>query len=285
MRVCQSGEQQGIEMTQQVLGLQKSQRSLLMSAAMRIFCTLASKPYCNEPRRYCDWRNNNKTISNLCNFLWCFYLQLDQLKQRLSHVRECIGDANMHLLPMEDGINIDKLGQLGTITTNTCNNAQKQSQLLSLHIQGKVIKQDCHHHLWNVWAKAVKIALSKYLTVMLRDSLNTIDSSLWVSTVFTPFARVYDKEFSLAANYPKGHGELFTEWMKENYPGELLFHVESTHGSRQDSMFKAALAIAMYRLYNIEFVDYCLWMSDKKDHVLQRSLFVVLSSIEMAAQA
>ena len=89
------------------------------------------------------------------------------------------------------------------------------------------IEQDCHHHLRNVWAKAVEIELSKYLTVMLRDSLGKIDSSLRVSTMFTPFARAYDKEFSLAVNYPKGHGELFAEWMKENYPGELLFHVES----------------------------------------------------------
>ncbi len=95
----------------------KGQSSLLMPAAICIFCTLALKPYCNEPRRYCNWRNNNKTISNLCYFLWCFYLQLDQLKHRLSHVRECIGDANLYLLSMEDGINIDKLGQLGTITT------------------------------------------------------------------------------------------------------------------------------------------------------------------------
>jgi hypothetical protein len=138
-----------------------------------------------------------------------------------------------------------------------------------------------------VWAKAVEIELSKYLRVMLRDSLDRIDSSLRVSTMFTPFARAYDKEFSLAANYPKGHGELFAEWMKENYPGELLFHVESTHGSRQDIMFTAALAIAMNRSFNIDFLDYCLRMSDKtkKDHVLQRSLFVVLSSVEMAAQA
>ncbi len=136
-----------------------------------------------------------------------------------------------------------------------------------------------------MWAKAVEIELSKYLTVMLRDSLNTIDSCLRVSTMFTPFAQAYDKEFSLSVNYPKGHGELFAEWMKENYPGELLFHVESTHGSRQDIMFTAALAIAMNRLFNIEFLDYCLQMSDKKNHVLQRSLFIVLSSIEMVAQA
>jgi hypothetical protein len=190
------------------------------------------------------------------------------------------------LLPTEDGISIDKLGQLGTITTDTCNNAQKQRQLLSQKIQGKVIELDCHHHLQNVWAKAAEIKLSKYLTVILRDSLGKIkiDSSLRVSTMFTPFARACNKEFSLAVNYPKGHGELFAEWMKENYPGELLFHVESTHGSRQDIIFTAALAIAMNRACNVEFL-----MSDtdktKKDHVLQRNLFVVLSSLEMAAQA
>jgi hypothetical protein len=103
---------------------------------------------------------------------------------------------------------------------------------LSLEIQGNVIEQDCHHHLPNVWAKAVKIELSKYLTVMLRDSLDRIDSSLRVSAMFTPLARAYDKEFSLAANYPKGHGELFAKWMKENYPSELLFYVKSTHVHR-----------------------------------------------------
>jgi hypothetical protein len=135
--------------------------------------------------------------------------------------------------------------QLGTITTDTCNNSQKQRQLLSQRIQGEVIEQDCRHHLRNVWAKEVEIELSKYRTVMLRDSLGKIDSSLRISTMFTPFARAYDKEVSLAANYPKGHGELFAAWMKENYPGELIFHVESTHGSRQDNMFTAALVIAM----------------------------------------
>jgi len=45
--------------------------------------------------------------------------------------------------------------------------------------------------------------------------------------------------------------------------------------------------IAMNRAFNVDFLDYCLQMSDKtkKDHVLQRNLFVVLSSLEMAAQA
>ena len=114
---------------------------------------------------------------------------------------------------------------------------------------------------------------------MLRDSLGKIVGSLRVSTMFMTIARAYDKEFNLAMNYPKGHGDFFAEWMKENYPGELLFHVESTHGSCQDIMFTTALAIAMNRSFNIEFLDYCLRMSDKtnKEHVLQRNLFVVLS--------
>ncbi len=74
---------------------------------------------------------------------------------------------------------------------------------MSLHIQGEVIKQNYHYHLRNVWAKAVKIEHSKYLTEMLRDSLDMIDSSLWVLTMFAPFARAYNKEFSLAVNYPR----------------------------------------------------------------------------------
>jgi len=199
-----------------------------------------------------------------------FHLQHKHLKQRLPRVQECVGYANLHLLPTESGININELGQLGTLTTNTCNNAQKQRHLLSLKIEGEVIEQDCHHLLRNNLAKAVEIALSGFLTVILRDSLNKIDSNLAVSTMFTPFARAYDKEFSLAANYPKGHGELFAEWwMKDNYPGALLFHVESTHGSCQDIIFTAALAISMNLCYNIEFLDYYLCMSDKNDSVLQ----------------
>ncbi len=97
--------------------------------------------------------------------------------------------------------------------------------------------------------------------------------------MFTLFARAYEKEFSLAANYPRGHGESFAKWMKENYPGELLFHVESTHGSHQDIMITAALAIAMNQSFNIEFLDYCLRMSDKNDHVLQQSTKSLCCSI------
>jgi hypothetical protein len=67
--------------------------------------------------------------------------------------------------------------------------------------------------------------------------------------------RAINKEFSLSANYPKGHGELFLEWIRENHPGVLLFHVEWASGSRQDLCTEGSMAIFMnYPLY-VEFLD------------------------------
>ena len=63
--------------------------------------------------------------------------------------------------------------------------------------------------------------------------------------------RAFDKEFSLCANYPKGHGELFCA----THSGELLLHVERSSGSRQDIFVEGAPAIYWNREYCIEFLD------------------------------
>ena len=42
------------------------------------------------------------------------------------------------MIPQPDSINIDKLGEGGTITTDTCNAAQKVRRLLVEHINGHV---------------------------------------------------------------------------------------------------------------------------------------------------
>jgi len=49
-------------------------------------------------------------------FLFILSFAAEHLKQRLTRVQDCVGYANLHLLPTEDGININKLGQLGTLT-------------------------------------------------------------------------------------------------------------------------------------------------------------------------
>ena len=66
----------------------------------------------------------------------------------------------VHLIPKPDSINIDKLGNRGTIATNTCNAAQKVRRLLVKHINGNVNEHDYMQHLRNVWINGVAINLS-----------------------------------------------------------------------------------------------------------------------------
>jgi hypothetical protein len=65
--------------------------------------------------------------------------------------------------------------------------------------------------------------------------------------------RAVDKEFSLLANYPNGHGKLFLEWIREYYPGVLLLHVEQAAGSRQDLCTKGSMAIYINPPFYVEF--------------------------------
>lgn len=99
--------------------------------------------------------------------------------------------------------------------------------------------------------------------------------------------RAVDNEFSLSANYPKGHGQLFLEWIREYYPGVFLMHVERTSGSRQDLCTEGAMAIFWNYPYYVEFLDTMLQKPPKQKgqevSILQQSLFVALSSEEMIA--
>ena len=93
-------------------------------------------------------------------------------------------------------------------------------------------EQDCFNHLRNVWIKGATNAVSEYMRGILEDSLDNIASFLRVSPDLGHDIRAYHKEFSLIANYPKGHGELFRIWMIENHPREFLMHAERALGYR-----------------------------------------------------
>eukprot|EP00956_Cyclotella_meneghiniana_P033421 scaffold95984_cov36-Cyclotella_meneghiniana.AAC.1 len=191
----------------------------------------------------------------------------------------------VHLIPSPDSINIDKLGRDdGVIMTDTCNGAQKVRRILVDRIDGAQ-DLDCMNHLRNVWIGGMEKTLSKYLNEMLRSSLDEIDSTLRVTTSISAVIRAIDKEFSLSANYPKGHGELFLEWIREHYPGVLLLHVERAAGSRQDLCTEGCLAIYMNYEYYVMFLDEMLRKRDADDKasILQQNLFVVLTSLEMLA--
>ncbi len=165
-----------------------------------------------------------------------------------------------HDIPSPAEMHISKL-EGGVINTDTCNAARRISLLLSESVEKAVkekfvnnrgasemkpvtmLPQDCHHHIRNVRIGAVTKRLSTYLNEILTCDLNAIDFRYRVSTMFDAVLRAVDKEFSLPANYPKGHGSMFLHWLKSNHPGALLVPVERTSGSRQDLAAEGAAAV------------------------------------------
>ena len=178
-------------------------------------------------------------------------------------VHESMFPNHQHDIPSGSDIHLSKL-QYGLITTDTCNSARLLSRLLADKVKSAVeqkmgnldgsnvivLTQDCHHHLRNVWIEAVNKRLSSYLNEVLASDLSNIDFRLRVSTMFDAVLRAVDKEFSLPANYPKGHGDMFLHWLRHHHPGALLVPVERTAGSRQDMAAERAAAVYWNRRYH-----------------------------------
>jgi hypothetical protein len=123
--------------------------------------------------------------------------------------------------------------------------------------------------------------LSAFLNKLLSEDLTDIDWRLRVMTMFDAILRAVDKEFSLTANYPKGHGDMFKHWLSKYHPGALLVPVVRTSGSRQDLATEGAAALYWNIRYYVPFLDECL--RGCKDNILQENLFIVLTSVEMIA--
>ena len=176
---------------------------------------------------------------------------------------------------------MDKL-KGANVMTDTCTATQKVRRILCAAIPG-LHQFDCMQHLRNVWIGNMEKALTSDLNNILRTSLDDIDPKLRVTSSISAIVRAIDKEFSVSANYPKGHGDLFAEWMLQHYPGALLLHVERAAGSRQDLCTEGCLPIVMNYPYYLEFLDWMLKKTgtNNKASILNRNLFVVLGSVEM----
>ena len=145
------------------------------------------------------------------------------------------------------------------INSDTCNAARKCTALIIEEVEAAakeradqdgrdpsevmVLQQDCHHHLRNVWFGAITKRLSAYLDDLLAADLDAINFRYCVSTKMDAVLRAIDKEFSLPANYPKGHGDHFKHWLKREHPGTLSVPVHRTSGSRQDLVMEGAAAV------------------------------------------
>ena len=184
-----------------------------------------------------------------------------------------------------DKIDIKKLTD-GAVTTDTCNSARKTRRILVeivAQIDGGVVhEQDCFHHLRNVWINGITEAVSGFMKEYLSDSLDEISSFLRISPDLAHIIRAYHKEFSLTSNYPKGHGELFRDWIIKHHPMEFLLHAERAAGNRMDVICMGADAVYINRPLNVEFLDERLRIKDNSN-ILQENLFIVLLSLEMIA--
>ena len=78
-------------------------------------------------------------------------------------------------------------------------------------IEGSVYEQDCMNHLRCIWLNGTAKVVSGFMTTHLQDLLNNILSFLRVSPDLAYVNFPYHKEFSLTANYPKGHGKKFDQ--------------------------------------------------------------------------
>ncbi len=190
---------------------------------------------------------------------------LDTLKEKASLLDQWIAVhesmyGNNHDIPSAESIHLSKIRD-GIVTTDTCNSARALSEFISFEIEEaikqkivdsggdpdsekiNVYRQDCHNHMRNIWIKHVTIRLSNYLNDILAQDLDNIHFHYRVSTMFDAVLRAVDKEFSLPANYPKGHGDMFLHWLRVHHPGALLVPVQRTAGSRQDLAAEGAAAV------------------------------------------
>jgi hypothetical protein len=147
-----------------------------------------------------------------------------------------------------------------------------------------VLEGDCWNHIRNVWFGRVTNGVTNFLKVKLKDDLEAIDARLRVVPDMSLILRACDKEFSLCANYPKGHGDMFKEWIMRCYPRAILFHVVSTDGGRQDMACEGAGALYMNHQYWAEFVDERL-RQPGASNILQECLFIELTSVDVIASA
>ena len=185
-------------------------------------------------------------------------------------------------IPSEDGIELEKL-EKALFTTDNCNAAQKLARLAVDELDMQ--KQPCWNHYRNTWIHGVEDETNQFLKGVLRLHLDECDPKLRVKMLFSAFCRAFDKAFNLSRNYPKGFGENFLEHVKEHHPTFPLYHVARCRGGRFDIILECAVPIYMNRYICVEYLDYCLKMVGKKrDNILMKNLWCLLSSDEMVAQ-
>ena len=116
----------------------------------------------------------------------------------------------------------------------------------------------------------------------MREDLKLIPNHLGVTCRLSEILIQVDKEYNLTANYPKGHGDDFHDWLCRYHP--LLRRLPTVRvcgGNCQDSDFEGSLPVYDSLDEMLAFTNECLKCSA---NALQHCLFITLSSMEVIAK-
>ena len=202
-----------------------------------------------------------------------------------------------HDIPDPSSIDVTTLASGGTVNTDTCNTAKKLKQILIEEIEKKALEIgipkseiklfgiDCMHHLRNIWIKASNEAVADELRVELKDDIDALQKQqLRVSLNFSELLLSFSKCFCKSAQYDKGMGAEFYEFMSTHYQDHFLFPLPRVKtGTRQDVKLIGAPAIYLNRKYYEQFLDHKL-LSDSTN-ILLRTCEHYVSSLEIIATA
>ena len=192
----------------------------------------------------------------------------------------------LEMIPTAASIDAKKKFAKTIWTSDTCTTATRTRKINMAVVGSKTqSEQDCFNHLRGVFlCNPTAKVLGEFFSTRLKEDLDVIHPSLRVQTPHIPIARAFDKEFSGSANYAKGHWLTFSAYVRKYWPGIPLYAVECTHGARMDILFTTAPAMYMNRMVCLYFLRWSLSRKDRTTNILQRNLFVTLSSHEMVAQ-
>ncbi len=190
-------------------------------------------------------------------------------------------------------LTLAKLANGGMVSTDTCNTAHKTRRLLCKAIRMVAIEQelreesinimenDYWNHLCNVWFGAVIKELSSHSDEVLQDNLSEIHPILQVTTDLSNIFRAIEKFFGETANYAKGLGSMYYDYMHTYNPKAHHYQIaRALGGTRQDVGSEGAMAAFMNIPFFVEFLDWRL-SCGTGDGILMKNLLIILQSVKM----
>ena len=128
----------------------------------------------------------------------------------------------------------------------------------------------------------VTIELGEWLRDVLSDDLSVIHYSIHVTTDVVMILRAVEKHFGGTANYSKGKGSMFLDWMRRYHPGAYLYSIVcACGGTCQDIGAEGAYPVLMNIPYYLEFL---IWrFRCGGDGILEKNLWIELRSVEFVA--